>query len=202
VGDRVDVGADIGQRRDYSAYAVVEHIADEMIVRRINRLSLSTPFSEVVAQLVRVVDDLIALKDPGNPPVWLKIDATAVGAPVAEDLRIALADRDVTQTDVWFTGGTGQDFRPLATRRLSVPKMSMVANLQVALEKRKLGMPNTKIARETARELGDFEIRRVGDREAADARTGSHDDLVTALGLAILGDGRRSVYESRGLMVI
>jgi hypothetical protein len=202
VGDRLDIGADIGQRRDYSAYAVVEHTKDEMIVRRINRLPLGTPFGEVVARLVRVVDDLIARNGSGFPRVWLKIDATAVGAPVAEDLRIALAGRDVMQTDVWFTAGTGQEFRPVPMRRLSVPKMTMVANLQVALEKRKLKMPNTTIARETARELADFEIRQVGDRETADARTGSHDDLVTALGLAILGDGRRSIYESRGLMVV
>lgn len=136
MGDRLDIGADIGQRRDYSAYAVVERSGDEMIVRRINRLPLRTPFREVVAQLVRVVDDIIALKDPATPPVWLKIDATAVGAPVAEDLRLALAGRDVRQTDCWFTGGTGQDFHAVPTRRLSVPKMTMVANLQVALEKR------------------------------------------------------------------
>jgi hypothetical protein len=204
VGYRLDVGADIGQRRDYSAYAVVEHDTEHMLVRRINRLPLGTPFGEVVARLVQVVDDLIALKEPGTPPVWLKIDATAVGAPVAEDLRIALGGRDVIQTDVWFTGANGQDFRPIQTRRLSVPKMTMVANLQVALEKRKVKLPNTDIARETARELADFEIRRVGDHEAADARIGSHDDLVTALGLAILGEGRgsTSVYETRGVMVV
>jgi hypothetical protein len=85
------------------------------------------------------------------------------------------------------TGGSGQEFRPLRTRRLSVPKMTIVANLQVALEKLRLKLPDSAIAHLTARELGDFEVRQGGDHQAADARTGSHDDLVTALGLAILG---------------
>ena len=74
-------------------------------------------------------------------------------------------------------------------------KAHLVSRLQVVLQSGSLRLPETPEARHLAEELFDYEIRvdeNANDRYGA-FRVGAHDDLVTALGLAVLGDppGRR-----------
>ncbi|MGA7240805.1 MAG: hypothetical protein WBY44_34295 [Bryobacteraceae bacterium] len=95
------IGVDLGQRRDHSAIAVVEHVRhaariapyslyapapspDEWIVRHLERLPLGTPYTVVVARIVELTR---------NPKLArgcrLIVDATGVGMPVVDMLRAA-----------------------------------------------------------------------------------------------------------------
>jgi hypothetical protein len=64
-------------------------------------------------------------------------------------------------------------------------------------------LPDTPQARALTEELRDFEYRLTESASLiAEARTGAHDDLVTALGLATLIDGTaRPSYERLSPMV-
>jgi hypothetical protein len=73
-----------------------------------------------------------------------------------------------------------------------VGKAYLVSQLQALLQQGKVKLPDTAEARELAKELLDYEI---GVSESANVtagafKTGRHDDLVTALGLAVLRDPR------------
>ena len=87
------LGLDLGQKRDYSAVAVVERIdrfgerlwgvrLSELVVRYAERLPLGTPYPRAVER-VRAIVQSGALA--GN--CALAVDATGVGAPVVDMLR-------------------------------------------------------------------------------------------------------------------
>ena len=88
------VGLDLGQRQDHSAVAVVEKRVPrlaflppegrELLVRKVERLPLGTPYPGVVA---RVRELLCGEALAGQ--CALVVDATGVGAPVVEMLRSA-----------------------------------------------------------------------------------------------------------------
>jgi hypothetical protein len=105
---------------------------------------------------------------------------------VSDEVRAALSGHHVVVSAVVLTGGerfTGG----YGARRMTVSKTWMVSRLQVLLQHRRIRLPETKMARSLAAELADFEIRDVGGHDVYGAfRTGRHDDLVVALGLATL----------------
>jgi len=71
-------------------------------------------------------------------------------------------------------------------------KAWLVSRLQMLLQNGRLHLPRTAEAEALARELLDYEIRvseDANDRYGA-FRVGTHDDLVTALGLAVQLDPR------------
>ncbi len=75
-------------------------------------------------------------------------------------------------------------------------KAWLVSRMQALLQGGLLHLPNTSEAEQLGRELLDYEIRvseDANDRYGAFS-VGTHDDLVTALGLAVLADppGRQS----------
>jgi len=115
------------------------------------------------------------------------IDATGVGGPVVDILRerLGLHARDVVACT--FTHGEkyGQDDD---ARTASVGKAFLVSRLQALLQTQRLKLPTTPESEALARELQNFEIR--VDDDASDRygafKTGTHDDLVTALGLCVI----------------
>jgi hypothetical protein len=73
-------------------------------------------------------------------------------------------------------------------RTVSLGKALLVSRLQVLLQTRRVHLPRTAEAETLARELLDYEIHvdeQANDRYGA-FRVGSHDDMVTSLGLAVL----------------
>jgi hypothetical protein len=190
----ITIGVDIGQRRDPTAIAVVEgedrpgptqrpvwhHVA-----RHLERLPLGTSYPDVAARVSAVVASVTA-RAGATPAVYL--DATGVGTPVVDVLRQAgIAGRLIP---VYFTYGDRRTVN--ADGAVSLGKAWLVSRLQALLQGGWLHLPQTAEATALHRELLDYEIK--VDQDANERygafRVGSHDDLVTALGLATQVDRR------------
>jgi hypothetical protein len=95
-----------------------------------------------------------------------------------------LRQADIPVRPVIFTSG---ERRTEANGQITLGKAWMVSRLQALLQTERLHLPETSEARQLAKELLDFEIR--VDENANDLygafKVGAHDDLVTALGLAV-----------------
>src|ERR1700679_1803773 len=102
------LGLDLGQKRDYSAVAVVERIDHrrafqgtafpKLLVRHVERLPLGTPYPLVVERVRAIVR---SGELAGN--CALAVDATGVGAPVVDMLRAARLGCELNA--VVITGG-------------------------------------------------------------------------------------------------
>jgi hypothetical protein len=196
----VTIGVDIGQRVDPTAIAVVE--TDERdaggertvahhVVRHLERLPLGTAYPRVVERVVAVAAGVV--KRTGERPA-VYVDATGVGTPVLDLLREAGIEANVIA--VFFTHG---DRRTEESGQVTLGKAYLVSRLQALLQTGRLHLPQTREAEQTGKELLDYEIR--VDEDANDKygafRVGTHDDLVTALGLAVQVDPSRA-----GVMIL
>ena len=203
------IGVDIGQRVDPSAIAGVERQdrggEDHYVARHLERLPLGTSsptVAERVAAIVAAVQGRVerrrvvepVYEDPYwqtpsrtvvreqvvRPHVTLYLDATGLGQPVVDLLKVA----GVRPVGCYFTHG---DRRAVEGSEIRIGKAWLVSRLQVLLQTGRLHLPHTAEAQVLAKELQDYEIR--VDQDANDKygafKVGSHDDLVTALGLAV-----------------
>jgi hypothetical protein len=185
----VTLGVDIGQRVDPTAICVAESESRPIegkdrpeahhVVRHLERLALGTPYPEIVARIAEVAAGVV--ERTGTQPK-LYLDATGVGTPVLDLLRDAGVRAQLVA--VYFTHGDRRTVDEDGTVKLG--KAWLVSRLQALLQTGRLHLPDTQEARQTGKELLDYEIR--VDQNANDTygafRVGSHDDLVTALGLA------------------
>jgi hypothetical protein len=181
------VGMDLGKRQDHTAIAVVERreryrgmaapTEYSLAVRHVERLALGTPYPKVVERVKEVVwsGELAGRCS-------LTVDATGVGAPVVDLLRVAQLGCEVCAVTI-----TGGEKARQNGSEWSVPKQDLMARLQVLLEREELRIArDLKGARMLMRELMDVQARETsggGVRTGADKR-GQHDDLVIALALA------------------
>ena len=178
------VGLDLGQKRDYSALAVVERVearlawmgpAPPLGVRYLERMELGTPYPEVVARVSEILQDPKMLGQS-----HLVVDATGVGAPVMDLLRAARLRANITAVII-----TGGDRAHYSGNQWYVPKRELLTGLEALLECGELRIAGK--LREAARLVKEFESMQVEARVngrwkmAAEAE---HDDLVLALSLA------------------
>jgi len=194
----VIIGADIGQKHDPTAIAVAEvewrpldgRPVDHYIIRHLERLALGTPYPAVAERLTAVVANVrgVAQGATGsaagsNFSMSLYVDATGVGQPVV-DLLAHVGTRVVP---VYFTYGDRRLEQDGPPRYISLGKAWLVSRLQDLLQTGRILLPNTSDAAALAKELMDYEIK--VDQDANDKygafKVGTHDDLVTALGLAV-----------------
>ena len=195
----VAVGVDLGQKKDPTAIAVVEaqrreqggRSEDYYITRFLERLPLGTPYpaiaervQTVIANIRRQVAESEPLRFEMPPPsasITLFVDGTGVGQPVVDLLKCAR----VPVRPVYFTHGDRRVEQK--DRSISLGKAWLVSRLQALLQTGRILLPRTPEAEALAQELLDYEIH--VDEKANDTygafRVGSHDDLVTALGLAV-----------------
>jgi hypothetical protein len=187
----VTVGVDIGQRRDPTAIAVVEQVErrDSEIhhdVRHLERLDLGTPYPGVAKRVAEVVQGVHA-KTSGEAPT-LYVDATGVGTPIVDVLKDEGVGDLAQLVAVYFTYG---DRRKVEGDEVKLGKAWLVSRMQALLQSERLHLPRRSAEAEVlAEELLDYEIRiteDANDRYGA-FRVGTHDDLVTALGLATQDD--------------
>lgn len=215
------MGCDIGQKRDPTAICVAELAwrdgttagrDDHYVVRYLDRLPLGTPYPDVVAEVVRIRDGIMAHlsqpepdvavvgaghpqgyatlngargtaiihpKPPSTPIITLYVDGTGVGQPVVDLLEAAGA----YPIACYFTAG---ERRTKQGREVRLGKAWMVSRLQALAQTGRIHLPKTREAEATRAELLEYEIR--VSQDGADTygafKTGRHDDLVTALGLA------------------
>ena len=188
------IGVDIGQKRDPTALCVAE---DEerfvegrrerhFVVRFLDRLPLGTPYPAVAD---RVADIVERAREKTRDATIVNVDATGVGQPVVDLLRERVHRAQVVA--VYFTHG---DQRSEALERgyprVTLGKALLVSRLQALLQTGRLHLPRTREAEVLSGELLNYEIRvneDANDRYGA-FRVGTHDDLVTALGLAVQTD--------------
>lgn len=199
----VSIGVDLGQKHDPTALAVVEQQrrgsgagSDHYLARHLERLPLGTSYPAVVARIAAIGTQL-RTPGRGRPMHWiaaLYVDATGVGQPVI-DLLLAAG---VRVTPVYFTHG---DRRTVEQGAVTLGKAWLVSRLQALLQTNRLHLPDTEEARALAKELQDYEIH--VDQNANDTygafKVGTHDDLVTALGLAVQVEARPSGGQSNYL---
>jgi hypothetical protein len=197
------IGVDLGQRRDYSAVAVVERVkrvqcgfdavhwawrekdcADEWVVRHLERMPLGTPYTAVTARIVE-----LARNTKLRGERQLVVDATGVGMPVVDMLRAAQPGCGIAA--VWITGGLAERFDGKVWH---VPKLELLARLQTLLETKRLRIAERmREAGTLGRELLDIKsARRASGRLKVGAEgAGEHDDLALAVALAVW-PGRRA----------
>jgi hypothetical protein len=188
------VGMDLGQRKDYTAIAVVERrdmreafqrtALHSIAVRHVERLPLGTPYAAVVRRVREIVQS-----DALRGDCSLTVDATGLGAPVMEMLRAGRLGCEICA--VTITGGEREHANGSGT---SVPKRDLIAEVQTLLERGELRIArDLKGARMLLRELMDVQARAKsngGVRVGADG-SGEHDDLVIALALGCWKAKRR-----------
>jgi hypothetical protein len=199
----VTVGVDVGQRVDPTAIAVAEYEwrrsegreEDHWLVRHLERMPLGTPYPQVADRLAEVIGNAEKqrrqIREPSPwggyevrtvaPSVTTYVDATGVGQPVVDEM----GSRGLSPIGVYFTHGDKRTEEGWGTVRLG--KAWLVSRMQTLLQGERIHLPNTQEAHDLARELLDYEIRvseDANDRYGA-FKVGTHDDLVTALGLAV-----------------
>ena len=182
------IGVDIGQKRDPTAICVaeVEDRGEEQhyLIRHLERFPLGTPYPEVARRIGEIVEQVAKKGDEAYPTLY--VDATGVGTPVVDLLReSATKTNDVIA--VYFTYG---DRRSAEGGEVKLGKAYLVSRLQALLQTGRLHLPRTSESAALSDELLNYEIRvdsNANDRYGA-FRVGTHDDLVTALGLAVQVD--------------
>lgn len=196
----VVIGVDIGQKQDPSAVVVVEllkpqgntlkdstgaKIVSLFYVRHVERMELGTSFVNVASRVGDIVRNLVDRNLSEQPR--LVVDATGLGAPVTELIHDSLQGTSVTPISATFTHGDRFEVK-WRLKEWKVGKAYLVSRLQVLLQCKRIKLPQTDEAQQLANELLEYEIK--VDQDANDKygafKVGTHDDLVTALGLAVL----------------
>ncbi len=187
------IGIDIGQKRDPSAVCVAElepravgrRVETHYLVRHLERLPLGTPYPEVAQRIDAVVS---AVQSRSGAPPTVLVDGTGVGQPVVDLLQAQRAwGRSLVA--VTFTAGRKWKLRRGVPLRLSLGKESLASRLQALLQGGRIHLPGTREGKALAAELMGYEIRvdEGGHARFGAFRSGTHDDLVTALGLVVGG---------------
>ena len=175
------IGVDLGQKRDYTAVAIVERDGDRLCLRHLEHLKLNTSYQAVADRIQQLNRMTMA-----HGPVTLMVDATGVGLGVLDDLE----SRGLKPIGITITSG-----RAISTtgKRSRVPKRDLVVRLLTDLESGRLkissGIPD---AEKLIDELLGFKVqinRRTG-QESFGAASAKHDDFVLALALACWGAQR------------
>jgi hypothetical protein len=197
VGTVASIGVDVGQRVDPSAIVVCEaetrqrddHLEEVVYnARMIEAIELGTPYAQVARRVAAVVAGVRAR--PLSMTPRLCVDITGLGRPVFESIRAELEALHIYPGDCRLVGVTftyGQKFETDGWEA-TLGKAYLVSRLQVLLQTDRLHLPRTAEAEALAKELLGYEIKvdEDGDAKFGAFKVGAHDDLVTALGLAVL----------------
>lgn len=194
----VTIGVDVGQKSDPTAIAVVQLEAQRRQsfatdwewlhkVMFLRRIPLGTNYVDVADLVRQVVDGVRNRTESAVPTLFL--DATGVGTPIVDALRRARVEASLQP--VYFTHGDRRVLR--LDKHSHVPYVSLgkawlVSRLQTLLQQRRILLPPSLTEADVLKdELLNYEIRvdeNANDRYGA-FKVGKHDDLVTALGLAV-----------------
>ena len=197
------IGVDIGQVRDFSALVVAELEGDRFVIRHVERVRLGTAYPQVADRIRQVYEGAVEqiapevgrhhLLPPGQAlekakeSVFIRVDMTGVGRGIFDLVRERLGP--VNLTGVSLTSGEKCSVGVRA-KEGTCSKLYLVSRLQALIATGRIVLPETEEARALAQELLDFELRVTSDASLTFGafRTGQHDDLVVALGLACLLD--------------
>ena len=196
-GSYLMIGVDVGKKRDPTTVCValpelrqgVAHFA----IPYLSRLPLGTPYPQVVDRLVNLIRKARRRAGTSCAETVVFIDATGVGVPVV-DMLSGRARGLCRLRPVYLTGGTG---RRVDGDTIKLSKTFLVRRLQALFGTDRLHLASSPEASALVQELDTYEIRvnEKGNPQYGAFRAGTHDDLVTALALAVQEDvstaGRR-----------
>lgn len=191
------MGISFGDRRDPTAIAVAEEELrtrpDKLkvfhyLVRYLERLPVGTSYSEATRRAAEIVE---AVKEREGSAPDLFLDATGMGDPLVAMVKTEV--RRCRVRPVYFTHGDRLTEEGNAIR---LGKGYLVARLKILLERGELHLPRKPEAEALARDLREFQVEVAEDaNERYGAfRVGRHDDLVTALGLAVHRRRQVTIY--------
>ncbi len=151
---------------------------NHFIARLVTRLPLGTTYPDVVSYLKNI--DTQLAERTGGEDVFYVVDATGLGQPVVDYLQ-ELGRGKVKS--VYITGGQEPHFDK---HELHVPKPQLVSMLLMMMQTGRIHLPKQEAA-DLQEELHNFnlKVRTTGTLELGALRTGKHDDLVNALGIAV-----------------
>lgn len=187
----VQVGIDCGQIGDSTAVAISEWTSRDdglhFMVRRVERLPLGMSYPEQATRIVAILDGLrtISAKWEAEGTAVMDIltvlDVTGVG----RGLYDLLTERGETVVPVTITST-----ERLAQRdedEWTCGKSVLVSNLLIGIQRGAIHLPHGTEAEALVSELQSFRLETTpSGRLTFNAKSGSHDDLVTALGLSTL----------------
>lgn len=169
------IGVDIGQRVDHSAVCLVEVTENKAIVRALVKYQLGTPWKMLVDTLVELVN---SVKQKGEIMSFV-VDATGVGAVPSEMIQDFIPD---VRIDSFIF--TNKSKRELVGK---VKVMHSLGKLKFAM--RKGDEIYNRTIQELIREMRQIQAKVIRNEdnnpEVEVFKTGTHDDLFTALALAI-----------------
>ncbi|MCX8207970.1 MAG: hypothetical protein N3G75_09130 [Methanothrix sp.] len=189
------IGIDIGKRHDPTAMVVAiaeNRNRDEthFVVPFLKRLDLDLPYTDQVAELhdmcSRAIRRFWLINRSARSPKIL-VDVTGVGDAVLDTLKPRVRNAAEVIPCRFMAGDRltrdGEEFR--------VGKSYFVSRLQVLSESKRIHLPQLPEALQLSQEMLDFDIdvdESSGKATYGAIRPGTHDDMVTALGLACLLD--------------
>jgi hypothetical protein len=195
------VGLDLGEKRDPTALALLERRGTtaepqtlSFQVKHLQRFRLGTSYPEIVRTVTAMLMRSEFMRDEEIQrgahievrrswvQTTLVIDNTGLGQPVTELFRQAEPRAEIVSVTI-----TGGDKVTNDADSYRVPKRTLVAGAQVALQTRRLQIGAALPFADTlVRELENFKVK-INDNanDIYGARSGEHDDLVLAVCLAV-----------------
>lgn len=179
---RFNAGLDLGQRGDYTALVIArrsEDVYEVVFARRWRGLG----YTSIVEKVSAIVAD-----STFDGQIRLRIDSTGVGVAVLDLFSQARHEGTLRVgglEPITFTAGLESD-----TRKGTVPKKDLVARAQVLMSKGQLVFARKlQLAPQIREELKNYSAKvSAAGRTSFEAAGSGHDDLVTALALAVHQD--------------
>jgi len=191
MGSVTTIGIRIGQGRDATAIAVTEverraageNVETHFQVRFLDRMPPGTTYPSVVERLAKIVAG-VATRTRSTPT--LNVDATP-----AEPVLALLREKRLDPIACHFNHGGRRN--QVGFREVSIGKGFLVVRLKVLFQTGRLHLPRTREAETLRSELIEYDVRLDDDADNRPGafRVGTHDDLITALGLAVQDDADR-----------
>ena len=192
------VGVDLGKKADYSALIFAEPFYPRVQalqslvggrrlvyhVSRVKRIERETPYP-VIARLLKKAHKQL-LKNKDFDYVYYCIDEGGVGAGVTDQVVELIPDADVYRCTL--TGGVNANWK--TARDVSIPKPQMASTLIALFESNRIFIgkdDNAAQVKSLRDELLNYELKvsQAGHDQYGAMKTGEHDDIVTAIGLAL-----------------
>jgi hypothetical protein len=186
------VGVDLGRVRDYSAAAIIEFKTAPSgkrfhYVKYLKRFPLKTTYTKIAEMLAGIDRQLRAVAEGAGKEadITWSVDSGGVGDGVVEIIASKMGP-NVELYRVYLTGGINAS-TDYDNRQIRLPKNQMVSCLLGCFDSDRIFL--SKRSRELdaiKEELQNFEIKisEGAGRESFNAKIGSHDDLICALGIA------------------
>jgi hypothetical protein len=183
--ERCYVGLDLGQSHDFSAVCVIRETPSlegkghsTYACGHLERFKLDTSYDSIADSIVALMER----PELGESP-RLVVDATGVGRPVVDMLKNRLASPSQLKAVTIVGGGTTTS----GSFGYRAPKRDVVLSLRVLLETGRLKFADLPEVPALIAEVQAFKVRvsESGRDSYGSWRSGTHDDLVLAVSLAV-----------------